>query len=331
MARRQVELRKKGCPAHLDVSFAHLLTVNQPECVNGNQREVDHPPEQRVSMTIPTKLGGSPVRKPGLLPSHFLIARRASMTAERHILDELWHLCVERRNYGMASEVFCFAKDRGIKVGPPVPAGEAERENETRRDALTGRASSNESLARTTDCESPGRLKGLKPQPVVGKGLKAAWVLVPREPTEEMISKALASTATWKDIPGSALTVNREKMRLRWRARLAAIPASPAGEAERTCTYCADYIKPRHDCPECGGTGIPSPSVSPAETPEQQNEWWKKQPDMIFVSITPAGEAERETWFEEIKRKQKEASAASHARTEGDCCLTPELLARLRS
>lgn len=50
------------------------------------------------------------------------------------------------------------------------------------------------------------------------------WQLVPKEPTDVMVNKALSSTAVWHDIPGSRLTVNREKMRIRWRAMLAAVP-----------------------------------------------------------------------------------------------------------
>lgn len=59
------------------------------------------------------------------------------------------------------------------------------------------------------------------------------WVTVPSEPTEEMIRKALSSTSHWRDIPGSALTVNMEKMRIRWRAMLAARPAAPPVAAEQ--------------------------------------------------------------------------------------------------
>lgn len=45
-------------------------------------------------------------------------------------------------------------------------------------------------------------------------------VIVPREPTDEMITAGLIPTAAWRDIQGSALTVNREKMRLRYRAMI---------------------------------------------------------------------------------------------------------------
>ena len=50
------------------------------------------------------------------------------------------------------------------------------------------------------------------------KKREAAELMMPREATDEMIDAALAATATWLDIKGSALTVNREKMRLRYRA-----------------------------------------------------------------------------------------------------------------
>ena len=42
--------------------------------------------------------------------------------------------------------------------------------------------------------------------------------VVPLEPTEVMIEAGLAATGAWLDIPGSALTVNREKMRRRYKA-----------------------------------------------------------------------------------------------------------------
>lgn len=48
-------------------------------------------------------------------------------------------------------------------------------------------------------------------------------ILAPREPTEDMVSAALRATNVWLNIPGTALTVNREKMRIRYRAMLAAI------------------------------------------------------------------------------------------------------------
>lgn len=51
------------------------------------------------------------------------------------------------------------------------------------------------------------------------------WQLVPKEPTEAMVRKALSSTAVWHDIKGSQLTVNMEKMRIRWRAMLTVAPS----------------------------------------------------------------------------------------------------------
>lgn len=51
------------------------------------------------------------------------------------------------------------------------------------------------------------------------------WQLVPKEPTEEMVRKALSSTAVWHDIKGSQLNVNMEKMRIRWRAMLTVAPS----------------------------------------------------------------------------------------------------------
>lgn len=48
-------------------------------------------------------------------------------------------------------------------------------------------------------------------------------VIAPKEPTEEMITAGFVPTAAWQNIQGSALTVNREKMRLRYRAMVAAV------------------------------------------------------------------------------------------------------------
>lgn len=50
-----------------------------------------------------------------------------------------------------------------------------------------------------------------------------AHVTVPIEPTEKMIDAGLRVTAAWQDIQGSALTINREKMRLRYKAMIAAV------------------------------------------------------------------------------------------------------------
>jgi hypothetical protein len=48
------------------------------------------------------------------------------------------------------------------------------------------------------------------------------WVLVPVEPTDEMVAKAISSTSSHLDLPGSKLMVNREKARIRYRAMIAA-------------------------------------------------------------------------------------------------------------
>lgn len=50
------------------------------------------------------------------------------------------------------------------------------------------------------------------------------WKLVPIEPTQEMIDAGLHTTAAYLDIKGSQLTVNREKMKIRYQAMLMAIP-----------------------------------------------------------------------------------------------------------
>jgi hypothetical protein len=48
--------------------------------------------------------------------------------------------------------------------------------------------------------------------------------IVPKEPTDGMIDAGLAVMAAWHDLPGSAATVNREKMRRRWIAMVEAAP-----------------------------------------------------------------------------------------------------------
>lgn len=56
-------------------------------------------------------------------------------------------------------------------------------------------------------------------------------VVAPVEPTETMIDAALAATNGRLNIAGSSLTVNREKMRIRYRAMIAALkPARTEGE-----------------------------------------------------------------------------------------------------
>ena len=54
---------------------------------------------------------------------------------------------------------------------------------------------------------------------------EAGYQLVPKEPTEEMVDAAINVTKIgWLDIPGSKLTVNREKAKIRYRAMLARAP-----------------------------------------------------------------------------------------------------------
>jgi len=55
-----------------------------------------------------------------------------------------------------------------------------------------------------------------------GRAMSEPSVLVPAEPTDEMVEAGLRSTAAHLNIPGSGLTVAREKMRIRYRAMVAA-------------------------------------------------------------------------------------------------------------
>ena len=48
--------------------------------------------------------------------------------------------------------------------------------------------------------------------------------IVPVRADAKMVDAGLAATAAWKGIAGSALTVNEEKMRLRYAAAVAAAP-----------------------------------------------------------------------------------------------------------
>jgi hypothetical protein len=50
------------------------------------------------------------------------------------------------------------------------------------------------------------------------------YKLVPIEPTEKMLESARLVMASWYDIPGSGLTVAREKMKMRYQAMLKAAP-----------------------------------------------------------------------------------------------------------
>ena len=52
------------------------------------------------------------------------------------------------------------------------------------------------------------------------------WKFVPCEPDETMLRAALQSTASRLNIPGSALSVNLEKARIRYRAMLESAPAN---------------------------------------------------------------------------------------------------------
>lgn len=53
-------------------------------------------------------------------------------------------------------------------------------------------------------------------------------VIIPREPTEKMIDAGVAAMGAWHDLPGSALTVNREKMRRRYQAMIEAADSLPS-------------------------------------------------------------------------------------------------------
>lgn len=49
---------------------------------------------------------------------------------------------------------------------------------------------------------------------------EAGYVVVPHDISNEACDAALRATGSWQDIKGSALTINREKMRRRWRNAL---------------------------------------------------------------------------------------------------------------
>lgn len=53
-------------------------------------------------------------------------------------------------------------------------------------------------------------------------GSRDGCVMAPREPTDAMVDAGLRATSVWLNIAGSQLTVNREKMKIRYRAMLAA-------------------------------------------------------------------------------------------------------------
>lgn len=48
----------------------------------------------------------------------------------------------------------------------------------------------------------------------------AGYVIVPHDISDKACDAALRATGNWLDIKGSGLTVNREKMRRRWRNAL---------------------------------------------------------------------------------------------------------------
>jgi hypothetical protein len=54
---------------------------------------------------------------------------------------------------------------------------------------------------------------------VVPKG----WKLVPIEPTDEMLKAGWLVTTVWLKISGTQMTVNKEKMRLRYKAMVDAV------------------------------------------------------------------------------------------------------------
>jgi hypothetical protein len=50
------------------------------------------------------------------------------------------------------------------------------------------------------------------------------YVIVPLEPTDKMVEAARSVMASWHNIPGSGLTVAREKAKIRYRAMVKASP-----------------------------------------------------------------------------------------------------------
>lgn len=68
-------------------------------------------------------------------------------------------------------------------------------------------------------CASNGSVEWERePQQDIFRDLARAAISAMREPTDEMVEAAMVATASWRDIQGSALTVNREKARIRFRA-----------------------------------------------------------------------------------------------------------------
>lgn len=54
-------------------------------------------------------------------------------------------------------------------------------------------------------------------------------IQMPRELSDRQAAAALTATASWLDVKGSALTVNREKMKARYRALVRHIERSGNG------------------------------------------------------------------------------------------------------
>ena len=88
-----------------------------------------------------------------------------------------------------------------------------ERECHEQRTADCDACDSNDPNA----CTNMARLAFLE---IAAAGLR----IVPARADAKMVDAGLAATAAWKGIAGSALTVNEEKMRLRYAAAVAAAP-----------------------------------------------------------------------------------------------------------
>ena len=54
--------------------------------------------------------------------------------------------------------------------------------------------------------------------------LPNGWQIIPKEPTSNMVEAGLQTTAAWRDFSGTAATVNRKKMTIRYKAMIAAAP-----------------------------------------------------------------------------------------------------------
>lgn len=60
--------------------------------------------------------------------------------------------------------------------------------------------------------------------------LPYGWQIVPKEPTAQMVEAGLATTSAWRDFSGSAYTVNRKKMTIRYKAMIAVAPEPTLAE-----------------------------------------------------------------------------------------------------